>query len=282
MTSQKKIEANRRNAQRSTGPRSLEGKARVALNGVRHGLFCQSAVVPLVDGREGTAAFAALLDRLHRELGPVGVVEESLVGLIGLALWRLRRLFRVERATVLGQIEAMKERDPLSDRLSRQIHTLDQVARLIEHDCALTDGAYALLVEAFGQPRLREIPTEDAVLLVEEKGSATSYFTLGLRAISDQLAEAEPSERLAVLLSLIARERSRLVAAQASLRKEERRQAEIHAGTLGLPKQEAERLSRYEVTLSRELRRNLHELSRLQQERKGATATMPTGQEDEP
>lgn len=280
MTSRKKAEANRRNAQRSTGPRSLDGKARVASNGIRHGLFCQTAVVPVVDGREGTAAFAALLDRLHRELGPVGVVEESLVELIGLGLWRVRRLFRVERATVLGQIEAMKERDPLSDRLSRQIHTLDQVGKLVEQDGALTDGAYSLLVEAFGQPRVREITTEDGGVLVDEKGSPTSYFALGLRAISAQLAKS--SERQAVLLSLIARERSRLVAAQASLRKEERRQAEIRAGTLGLPKQEAERLSRYEVTVSREIRRNLHELSRLQRERKGANATMPTGQEDEP
>jgi hypothetical protein len=38
MTSAAKIEANRRNAQRSIGPRSKAGKARVARNAFKHGL----------------------------------------------------------------------------------------------------------------------------------------------------------------------------------------------------------------------------------------------------
>ena len=38
MTSQRKIEANRRNALRSTGARTRQGKARVRQNALRHGL----------------------------------------------------------------------------------------------------------------------------------------------------------------------------------------------------------------------------------------------------
>jgi hypothetical protein len=38
MTSERKIQANRRNAQRSTGPRSRKGKRRVSKNALRHGL----------------------------------------------------------------------------------------------------------------------------------------------------------------------------------------------------------------------------------------------------
>jgi hypothetical protein len=45
LTSQRKIEANRRNARRSTGPRSAEGKARSRLNAVSHGLAAQLSSV---------------------------------------------------------------------------------------------------------------------------------------------------------------------------------------------------------------------------------------------
>ena len=46
MTSPAKIEANRRNAQLSTGPRTRAGKAVVATNAIRHGIFAHLAVVP--------------------------------------------------------------------------------------------------------------------------------------------------------------------------------------------------------------------------------------------
>ncbi len=46
MTSLAKIEANRRNAEVSTGPRSAEGKAVVACNATRHGIFAAVPVIP--------------------------------------------------------------------------------------------------------------------------------------------------------------------------------------------------------------------------------------------
>ncbi|MHB2166335.1 hypothetical protein [Alsobacter sp. R-9] len=58
MASQKRIEANRRNAQRSTGPRSADGKARSRLNALKHGL---SASLPAVVATAETAALAAAL-----------------------------------------------------------------------------------------------------------------------------------------------------------------------------------------------------------------------------
>lgn len=58
MISQKKLEANRRNARRSTGPKSTEGKARSRLNAVSHGLAAQlSAVI----GAEDIARIADLV-----------------------------------------------------------------------------------------------------------------------------------------------------------------------------------------------------------------------------
>jgi hypothetical protein len=42
--SDKKIQANRQNAKKSTGPKSLAGKKRSSLNSIKHGLTCEKNV----------------------------------------------------------------------------------------------------------------------------------------------------------------------------------------------------------------------------------------------
>ena len=46
MTSEKQIQANRRNAHKSTGPKTPEGKAAVRLNSNKHGLRSQEVLLP--------------------------------------------------------------------------------------------------------------------------------------------------------------------------------------------------------------------------------------------
>src|SRR5687767_6483938 len=92
MTSSRQADANRKNAQRSTGPRSDVGKAAVRLNAMTHGLLAQQAVLP----DEDAAAFAEFASRLRANLQPVGELEELHVELMAAAAWRLRRLLRIE------------------------------------------------------------------------------------------------------------------------------------------------------------------------------------------
>ena len=68
MTSEKQAQANRRNAMKSTGPKSSEGKAVVRHNATRHGLLSQVDLLP----GEDEAAFVKLSDLLRAELEPVG------------------------------------------------------------------------------------------------------------------------------------------------------------------------------------------------------------------
>ena len=56
MISEKQLEANRRNAQRSTGPRTGEGKTRSSRNNLRHGLTGHINILPTED-REAHDAF---------------------------------------------------------------------------------------------------------------------------------------------------------------------------------------------------------------------------------
>jgi hypothetical protein len=90
MTTQAQIEANRINAQKSTGPRTPEGKATVAQNAIKHGLLARDAVVI----GEEPDDFALLRDQLGAELTPVGLVESRLVARIAGLFWRLQRAER--------------------------------------------------------------------------------------------------------------------------------------------------------------------------------------------
>src|SRR6266566_7794399 len=100
MASPKQIEANRRNAKQSTGPRTSTGKTKVAMNAVKHGLLAQQVVLPNEDEEE----FAEFTFRLAHELLPVGELEDLLVGMIAACAWRLRRLQRVEKGLFIEYV----------------------------------------------------------------------------------------------------------------------------------------------------------------------------------
>jgi hypothetical protein len=94
MLSERQIEANRLNAQKSTGPTTPEGRAAVRLNGLKHGLCAETIVVP----GEDPAEFQALLDAYRVEYQPAAPSDEFLVRQIAMADWRLLRLHRIEAA----------------------------------------------------------------------------------------------------------------------------------------------------------------------------------------
>ena len=93
-TSQARIDANRRNAQRSTGPRTPAGKRRSARNAVTHGILTHPFT--LWQDEPARTAFDKLYAALLDELEPVGLMEGLLVERIAIAYWRLRRLARAE------------------------------------------------------------------------------------------------------------------------------------------------------------------------------------------
>ena len=85
-SSDRKIEANRRNARKSTGPKSIEGKEKSRRNGWKHGM---AAVVVVPE--EETAAFDAARAEWVAQIRPENVAEESLVEQMAAADVRMRR-----------------------------------------------------------------------------------------------------------------------------------------------------------------------------------------------
>src|SRR6476659_5522343 len=90
MSTQAQINANRRNAQKSTGPKSPEGRAAVRLNGVKHGLCAETLVLP----GESEADFEALLDAFESEHQPETAIETAIVRHAAMCTWRLQRVYR--------------------------------------------------------------------------------------------------------------------------------------------------------------------------------------------
>jgi hypothetical protein len=63
----RKIEANRRNAKCSTGPRTERGKGNSKFNAVTLGLFAKHVAIPMCDGYKPERDFQSLLDNLHQD-----------------------------------------------------------------------------------------------------------------------------------------------------------------------------------------------------------------------
>jgi hypothetical protein len=112
VTSFRQIEANRRNALRSTGPTTEDGKRRSRQNAVRHGLSAETVVdiVEDIDDYRGFEA-AVIADYDART-----AVERELVLRLASLLWRLRRATMIE--TELLRIQAEVLRDRRSSRLA--------------------------------------------------------------------------------------------------------------------------------------------------------------------
>src|SRR3982750_3163985 len=87
MASEKKMAANRRNAARSTGPRTPPGTRRSSLNALRHGLTAVTVVTAFEDEQD----YEAFEKTLVAGFDPRSIVERQLVLRLSSLLWRLRR-----------------------------------------------------------------------------------------------------------------------------------------------------------------------------------------------
>ena len=108
LISMRKLEPNRRNAERSTGPRTPEGKRRVGRNALKHGI--RASALLLNDHRsEEAAQFEELLCNLSRDLEPVGELEEMMVEQIAVCRWRLRRAIRFENEAIARALSEQRQ-----------------------------------------------------------------------------------------------------------------------------------------------------------------------------
>jgi hypothetical protein len=120
--SERKRAANRANAEKSTGPRTPAGKAKVGRNAIKHGIFARDIVPGILGNVERIAEYEDLLLALHADLQPAEGLESILVESVATAYWRLRRLLRAEA----GHIARLQ--DDVPAEVDRIAHLQDRTS----------------------------------------------------------------------------------------------------------------------------------------------------------
>ena len=148
MTSLKQIEANRRNADKSTGPTTPEGKLRSRGNAVRHGLTAETVIGTLEDAADYQAFELAVTSGYEAR----SAVERELVLRLASVLWRLRRATAIETglfetaAARPDKTESRKGGAPFTElRLARESQSVHDMAQRFLRVVALPQDAFSLL-----------------------------------------------------------------------------------------------------------------------------------------
>jgi hypothetical protein len=163
------IEANRLNAQKSTGPRSATGKATSSRNALKSGIDAESLVIHGETPADLTALTNEYLDRFQ----PATPEERVFVDILIRGDWQLRRLARVDAQIwdheMAGAYE-LDEDSPLGhgfergqrtfERLQRRINATERSYKSALHELQLLQSARCTQSDAQPVPALTPQPKE--------------------------------------------------------------------------------------------------------------------------
>ncbi len=154
MTTDAQIQANRKNAKRSTGPRTAAGKLKSKANSLSHGLLVNSPTLP----GEDTKLWEQHRDGFFSDFAPVGAIQQALVELLACLHWKIIRGLNYETSVCCSKfpgldkskVPALKQRDELEARLATAQYDLRAHPRRME------------LFDCFGQSNHTEVSGDDA------------------------------------------------------------------------------------------------------------------------
>lgn len=236
MTSEKQVEANRRNAAKSTGAKTVQGQQIARMNALKHGLRAQRVVIPGEDPEE----FEGLLLSLEEYYQPVGSVENLLVERIAYCAWRLQRVNLIE-TTLMHREHFTLERTRANAEMERARKEMNWIARAFAYDPDEID----LEEEDSDDADDINLPEDEAEALKRNYDKAERAYQRAKEAYDraeDELKSQSCSLDLVFLRST----------------------------------EDLERLSRYETTIERRLRNAMQDLERVQAARKAEAAETAT------
>ena len=146
MSTLRQIEANRRNAQKSTGPTSVTGKAASCMNSLQTGIHAKSLVLP----SENLAELEQLIDESYRRHRPASPEARSFVDDFVYCEWSLRRLRAAETQMWRHQNED-KFRDPEQFPLGRSATSYSSSFSKLQYRVDATRRARLRALQALAQ-----------------------------------------------------------------------------------------------------------------------------------
>jgi hypothetical protein len=179
MPTLRQVEANRRNAQKSTGPRTLGGKAASRFNALKTGVDAKAQVIP----GENSADLEALAAEYHERFRPAAPEHRFLVDTLVNAEWQLRRLRKVEAQLWEYEMESafsLSEHHPLGHVFSTNLNAFNRLQRRI-------DSAERTYLRALNQ--LQRLQSEPEAAVTTEPQPADARDCVGSpQSPSPQLA----------------------------------------------------------------------------------------------
>jgi hypothetical protein len=284
--STKQLAANRRNAQKSTGPQTSNGQAVSKMNAFKHGIYSRDVLVRGKHARESARELRALHARFWEHYKPMGPVEEMLVDQIVAAHWRLRRALKAESGEIAlnvdgGQWEREHKNpalicmlwesygDPVfsmrESALGNRVmeNQLNEVRASVEKEGELTEAAIQSAVKYNGKPYGL---TED----LEKLRSQLQSNPEGLEAAA---LRAKQKERA---LAFIDRKLNLISWSISHCEEHEENEAEARRAAAVLPSPEVlDKIMRYATFLERQLYRAMNQLERVQRMRLGEAVPPP-------
>ena len=279
-TSQAQIEANRRNATRSTGPKTPEGKAVSRMNALKHSVLARQILVRDID--ESSLEFKRFCAEYYEHLAPVGPLEQMLVDQIVAANWRLRRARIAETAEITLSVDNVQRRinesrspdvqwrhwlcyeDPIfimqksADGNEFIERKLGEMRKTVEREGELTEAAIRELVDEFGgKPNVltRNLETLRQELLKNPEGLDPA----GLR-----------EKNLKTILHYLNQELAKSTNRFADCLENEFKLATTSKAAAVLPREQTlQKILRYESALEKQLFHAMDHLERLQRRRLG-------------
>jgi hypothetical protein len=154
-----KIQANRRNSFKSTGPKTPEGKRIASQNACKLGIFSRELLLR----DENELELQMLARGIRADLQPAGPMEHMLVELIISVLWRLRRLLRIE-AGIFEMYKVYKDLDGgVAVAFAHDSSQLDCLSRLDRAGTSLERRLYRAIQELQTLQRTRRTRSEEAI-----------------------------------------------------------------------------------------------------------------------
>jgi len=189
---QQRAEANRINAQRSSGPKTELGKSRSKMNALKHGFSAKKVVIGDEDPRE----FDALRAMLECDFQPETALERELVDQLAGSLWRLRRVPAIEAAIVKAREEKAYSRVYSKVQRNTMSH-IENEARRRCYESFSNDGEQ--IQRAMGNGTYDARFAQFGSQVLEEEDKKRNLDSSILKQADEQYQESRESELLLLI-----------------------------------------------------------------------------------